>query len=152
MSEYKDKLLKKVKEHLSVNPQDAPEFLDAVSSALKEYKETVKREREGLTTNAIINLISLVKPYKGKYSTYAQSDYNLLIPSILPALVNNFPHAKPMGNSNVEIWLYEEFVKLCRDSKYFEGTKNEDWLESFGYDEVSFLDWVRIFKKENNLD
>ena len=126
--ELKDDLFK----YLLNYPDDSPEFLDLISSALKEYEITISKKRDIRTSNAFNMISSCITDSKSFKKLNKHNQYVILIDTLFIM----FPTGHITGHSQSEINLYNYFVSLIKEVKI-----DYDWLLTAKGQEVS--QWMK---------
>jgi hypothetical protein len=141
MKDFKEELREQLFQYLSEYPEDGPEFLDIISSAMKNFKRKVTIERSkkaGDCFNIHSGWILDSKSFKKLPNQYK---FTFLIDTIFLM----FPKGRVTGHSSSEIDLFNYFLALIKQKESIDYS----WmLEAKGKEMV---DWFKELVRINEL-
>lgn len=131
----KEELKEYLFQYLTNYPEDSPEFLDTISSALKNYKRKLTIQRSNEAFNAIGNLFGYIKTNK-KTMTTKTMHYELM--KIIDAMYVRFPKGSSKGGSSLDLEVFEYFQFLTKSIEdvtefvvFLESTRGREFAEWF---------------------
>jgi hypothetical protein len=138
--DIKKKLIKQLHEYLKDRPEEATDFLDVVSQALKDYRESVKKERDTLA----INSIGLTISFLGKESNERlhKVGADMYIPLLIDAFYYALPDPRNLNHGSVSFReRFKEFKDKCIEVSILTDEKWVSWLRDIkGKD---YLEWMK---------
>lgn len=123
-----------LKNYLVSNPSDAPEFLSVVSEALKEFEDNLKKQREGIFSNAVINTMGYVLSSK-RITDKRMYDSHLILTSLINSIYISFPDPKRLEHAQIMKDGLGVFVKACEEEDVLNSEDWSLWLENYLGDE-----------------
>lgn len=125
--EKKD-ILDKLLPYLEKHPEDAPDFLNAITTALKSYKEGVAKQRSNLAQNALGFVIS--QTTEESYKRWKKAPVDMKIPMMIDAVFYLVPGGKIHNHSSAELKAIQMFRQWCLDEQVLTNEKWYSWLRN----------------------
>jgi hypothetical protein len=143
MKDYKEELREALFQYLSEYPEDGPEFLDVISSAMKSFKRKVTVERSRQASEAVHFLFYFVNTKK-KFTKSENMEKELI--KLMDAMYIRYPKGNCKGGSSLDKEVFTYFISLTKSISKVD--EFYEFLEiSRGKD---FKDWFKIILTEAN--
>ena len=117
-----------LKNYLSKHPSDAPEFLSIVSEALKNYEESVKKQRNYLASNAILYTMGYTISSK-RITDKKMYDSKMIFMSLFDSMFLSFPDPTDLTHASILMDGLDVFVKSCEEENVLTSDSWSNWLK-----------------------
>lgn len=138
--ETKKKLIKQLFDYLKDRPEEATDFLNVITEALKEYRESVKKERNTLAINSIELTISFLGKESNERLHKVGAD--MYVPLLIDAFYYSLPDPRHLSRgSNSFKERFKEFKDMCKELSILTDEKWVSWLRDVKGQE--YLEWMK---------
>lgn len=123
-------LEEKLKQYITMFPEEAPIYLNIISEAMSEYKKWVDEQRNITAIHALSEMLAFDKVKKFKNQTK--------VPFIINTAFILFPKGNCDGHSSIVRDFYKLFVEIVKEENTL--TEHKEWLISvYGTERYEWL-------------